>query len=498
MALATDVAALVEPLQRMVLHLSHAQGSAVLLATTPDADLARELAEELTRRLAASHVVRSFHFAPDRLNLPAFLRTLPLPDSERRSVVFGFGMDDLTGADRERAMDELNLGRETLRWTGHSVVLWLRAPTVQKITFQAPDFFAVRSGLFDFTAPTDGAAREETLRALNVNGAATLPDLRQRYLNYVVSTYRWLDFRGLMQVRNLVRLPLKDVFVPLQTEIEKQEARELWVIETMWEREEAKAESKPDFVLRGPVTREKQKSELAEALRQNHRLVILGDPGSGKSTLLKYLALTFAEGEALVHNRLKLNETRLPILIPISAYALGLRHSPEFTLIDFLPQHFESLGLPNLGSLFEQALDAGEAIVLLDGLDEVLDTETRAHVARQAEALAAAYAVATGLATLLGLTVISSGGRTLTDAETPEDPMAAVRRVTGRTETSIAATAAAALTIVALPAVVALFWIAALGPTLAVEAVVLSAVLLIEGAREYRAFSATFNAINNA
>ena len=91
MALATDVAALVEPLQRMALHLSHAQGSAVLLATTPDADLARELAEELTRRLAASHVVRSFHFAPDRLNLPAFLRTLPLPDSEHRAVVFGKG-----------------------------------------------------------------------------------------------------------------------------------------------------------------------------------------------------------------------------------------------------------------------------------------------------------------------------------------------------------------------------------------------------------------------
>ncbi len=115
----------------MALHLSHAQGSAVLLATTPDADLARELAEELTRRLAASHVVRSFHFAPGRLNLPAFLRTLPLPDSEHRSVVFGFGLDDLPEADRKGAMDELNLGRETLRWTGHSVVLWLRAPTIK-------------------------------------------------------------------------------------------------------------------------------------------------------------------------------------------------------------------------------------------------------------------------------------------------------------------------------------------------------------------------------
>lgn len=113
-------------------------------------------------------------------------------------------------------------------------------------------------------------------------------------------------------------------------------------------------------------------------------------------------------------------------------------------------------------------------------------------------ALAGAYALATGFATLLGLTVISSGGRTLTDAETPENPMAAVRRVTGRAQTSIAATAAAALIIVALPVVVALLWNAALGATLAVEGVVLSAVFLIEGAREYRAFARKFRFINGS
>jgi hypothetical protein len=112
-----------------------------------------------------------------------------------------------------------------------------------------------------------------------------------------------------------------------------------------------------------------------------------------------------------------------------------------------------------------------------------------------APALAGAYAVATGLAMLLSLTVMSSGGRTLVDVETPEDPLAAVQRVTGRQETSIAATVAAALIIVVLPLVVALRWNAALGPTLAVEGVVLSAVLLIEGVREYRAFDRKFHTI---
>jgi hypothetical protein len=114
-----------------------------------------------------------------------------------------------------------------------------------------------------------------------------------------------------------------------------------------------------------------------------------------------------------------------------------------------------------------------------------------------APALAAAYALATGFATLLALAVLSSGGNALSDADTPEDPLAAVRRVTGRTATSVAATLAGAVIIVAIPLAVAWFRNAALGPTLAVEAVVLSGVLLLEGAREYRRFSARFNAINN-
>jgi hypothetical protein len=111
--------------------------------------------------------------------------------------------------------------------------------------------------------------------------------------------------------------------------------------------------------------------------------------------------------------------------------------------------------------------------------------------------LTGAYAVATGFATLLALTVLSSGGRTLLDANAPEDPLSAVRRVTGRTETGIAATAAASVVLVAVPAFVAMVWNAGLGTALAVEGLLLSAVLLIEGAREYRRFSAKFNAINN-
>jgi hypothetical protein len=115
-----------------------------------------------------------------------------------------------------------------------------------------------------------------------------------------------------------------------------------------------------------------------------------------------------------------------------------------------------------------------------------------------APTLALAYAVATGFVMLLALTVLSSGGRTLVDVEMPEPALAAVQRVTGHQRTGIATTVAAALIILAIPVLVAIERNAALGPTLAVEGLVLSAVLLIEGIREYLRFSATFNAINNA
>jgi hypothetical protein len=111
--------------------------------------------------------------------------------------------------------------------------------------------------------------------------------------------------------------------------------------------------------------------------------------------------------------------------------------------------------------------------------------------------LAGFYAVATTFATLLALTVISSGGRTLTDAETPESPMAALRKVTGRPQSSAAVTGAIALILAAIPTIVAFAWNDALGWTLAIEGLLLSAVLAIEAAREYRLFARSFAAAND-
>ncbi len=415
MAVIVETQELAREIERMLWHLRHAERSVLLIAATSDGNLERALAGDLTRRLAGYGLLE-FRFSPAQFSLPDFVRALPMPDSH--AVVFAYGLDDLPTEDRRRAINALNVGRENLRWSGYAVVLWLRPHGVSELTFQAPDFFAVRSGLFEFALPADPAVRAEALATLNVRGPATLDELRRRYIDYIIATYRWQDFRGLLQVRNLVRLRLEDVFIQLQAEVERIptytggpviEVEGVPVYTWRFDVEDFKRitgltipiVSDPGLLvgtlkLEGEVEpylhkRIKRRVSTNEALREHPRMVVLGDPGTGKTTLLKYLALTFAEGEARTRERLNLAETRLPIIAPIAAYDLALRSNPDLALADFLPQYFAALGLPDLAPLFRQALSDGDAVLLLDGLDEVLSAETRSTVVRRVEALTNAY-----------------------------------------------------------------------------------------------------------
>ena len=133
-----------------------------------------------------------------------------------------------------------------------------------------------------------------------------------------------------------------------------------------------------------------------------HRdLAILGAPGSGKTTLLRYLALSFARGQA--HERLSLDEDRLPLLVTLRDFSRFLnapgrdggdrrRFVPEL-LPGFLRDHTATvapyLKLPD--DFFSRQLDAHDCIVLLDGLDEVADPAERDRVAEAVAVFAGHY-----------------------------------------------------------------------------------------------------------
>jgi formylglycine-generating enzyme required for sulfatase activity/energy-coupling factor transporter ATP-binding protein EcfA2 len=189
-----------------------------------------------------------------------------------------------------------------------------------------------------------------------------LEQLRADYLAHLRRSYHALDFKGIPQLRTLSReMALEDVYVPLLAR------PELPAGET-WERQRLAGRNfdqnaLPEEALAGMTRQEASPPiHVEEALRQKSRLVVLGDPGSGKSTLLKHLALRLAEED----------EAALPILVPLNAYARALtRH--DGNLHNFLAEYFagRAQGVAALGPLFDHAIAHGQAVILLDGLDEV-------------------------------------------------------------------------------------------------------------------------------
>src|SRR5262249_43810497 len=114
--------------------------------------------------------------------------------------------------------------------------------------------------------------------------------------------------------------------------------------------------------------------ELADLFRSSEpHAVILGDMGAGKSSVLRYVALAFAREEA--QSRLRLSESRLPLLMDLGEYAArrGERRA-DYGLLDyFVTQARETLALGDVLSaeFFAAELEGGAVCVCLDGLDKV-------------------------------------------------------------------------------------------------------------------------------
>lgn len=111
--------------------------------------------------------------------------------------------------------------------------------------------------------------------------------------------------------------------------------------------------------------------ELIPLLRAGSSAVVLGDPGTGKSTLLAYLALLFAGGVAL--DGFSVPPSTVPLFVSLRDFVRVQKAQPDLSFLAYLEARARSdLGLSQAHrAFFESALRMGEAVVLLDGLDEV-------------------------------------------------------------------------------------------------------------------------------
>lgn len=191
-----------------------------------------------------------------------------------------------------------------------------------------------------------------------------LPDLEQLrldYLSHIKFSYQSVSFKGIPSISSVYRqISLESIYVPLFARAELQDDRE-------WTKTHQSTSAQQVQVI-----------SIEKVLGKHSKTLILGDPGSGKSTLLKYFALQLASQTS----------GALPILVPLSAYAEALSRT-DLNLQQFLSEYFSgrTQGLANLEPLFTSAFTSGQAIVMLDGLDEC-KSQIRAHLISKIEAFA--------------------------------------------------------------------------------------------------------------
>ncbi|MEM9215296.1 MAG: NACHT domain-containing NTPase [Cyanobacteria bacterium P01_F01_bin.150] len=100
-----------------------------------------------------------------------------------------------------------------------------------------------------------------------------------------------------------------------------------------------------------------------EAVERHSKLMILGKPGAGKTTFMKRLATQCNQGEFLADH--------IPVFITLKEFAEA---EGKPSVQNYIADQWQTSGVEDR-TLAGAMLKAGRAIILLDGLDEVLETE---------------------------------------------------------------------------------------------------------------------------
>jgi internalin A len=120
---------------------------------------------------------------------------------------------------------------------------------------------------------------------------------------------------------------------------------------------------------------------IADLLAEHQRLFVLGDPGTGKTTLINSLMLAFSYyGDNLT--KLALGK-RVPFPLILRELPLAKVGSWDDLWQTFLSHNQELLTEPLIRDTdtVNQVLDSGQALIMLDGLDEITHSGQRKQLA---------------------------------------------------------------------------------------------------------------------
>ncbi|HLO85783.1 MAG TPA: tetratricopeptide repeat protein [Nostocaceae cyanobacterium] len=389
-----------EELEKLVNVLELSSGTTIIFAITPESSPQHLVVKKLKEFLVNREENFSFYnFFYSENSFHNFLYSLDNNQDANsrleRKLVMAFGIDQLPTPRLVKEMKRLNLGREEIFNKNLILVFWLnRASFIDEFCHRAPDFWDWRGKVVQFE---------------------TRHPLLYPYLEWLIAENSYLKTSGVMQVNRQVDIFLDQIYVSLQAQRRQEilntfESKEIDAITVLKTTDSIKPQragfdlndwDEPYFY---ETMREKsvsisntktitEKVELSEAVRDNTYSVILGAPGAGKTTLLRYLALHFSiakrdDRETVIAGEAQedLGRTLLPIFFRIADYAERLKQQLDLTLIEYLRQfyrqwevYFQAQGEmgTEVAAFLIDAMRQGKCLILLDGLDEVFDQESR-------------------------------------------------------------------------------------------------------------------------
>lgn len=196
-------------------------------------------------------------------------------------------------------------------------------------------------------------------------------ETKKKYYKYLENELGDIQFEGLPTDKEAgaVKVKLENIFVPLH--LIKNERRQ----------------QKDKFDVE-----EHTRESIGNILSRNSKIAILAKPGGGKSTLIKRIAIAYAFPE----RREQINDS-LPnkSWFPIFLRCRELGNKVTFSITDIINSIPSRAEIPSCSEdfsiLVSRALQNGNALLLIDGLDEIAEDRNRITFVNQLRTFIATY-----------------------------------------------------------------------------------------------------------